>query len=264
MQQIIEELAQRHGIELGQAGVSLTLTRQEQPDVWLLYNAGADHVVFAYLVHDPEGQLFPEVEFLFFIDPQSRLKLVEIRYSFEAWSAYMDAARTQRGHRDSPNNGEDIVNRFGAYWVGRFAEEAWLTVGQAYVRLSGCQSTNHTQCYGELWQCALCQRTFCWAEGTDNHPELCDDCWAAQFAPEAVVDMSRGTFTAESTLTLPCNCLEECGAWLELTPDGRLAIEDSNGLRVSLLLPVWLDTAIRQAAYTADNNAKESHAGLND
>lgn len=43
----------------------------------------------------------------------------------------------------------------------------------------GCQSTNHdhADCYGQLWQCAECGRRVCYAEGSDNDFELCDDCW---------------------------------------------------------------------------------------
>lgn len=48
-------------------------------------------------------------------------------------------------------------------------------------RMAGCQSLNHDQCYGELWQCAVCGKTVCCAEGTDDHRELCDDCWASRF-----------------------------------------------------------------------------------
>jgi hypothetical protein len=44
-------------------------------------------------------------------------------------------------------------------------------------RMDGCQSTNHLNCYGELWQCGKCGKTVCCAEGTDNYPQLCDDCW---------------------------------------------------------------------------------------
>ena len=43
--------------------------------------------------------------------------------------------------------------------------------------IPGCQSTNHRSCYGELWLCKRCGKTVCCAEGTDNDPELCDDCW---------------------------------------------------------------------------------------
>lgn len=46
-------------------------------------------------------------------------------------------------------------------------------------KVPGCESTNHDpeDCYGELWECSRCGKHVCFAEGTDNHPELCDDCW---------------------------------------------------------------------------------------
>lgn len=47
------------------------------------------------------------------------------------------------------------------------------------------------------------------------------------------------------TLTLECDC--ECDAWLEITPDGILAIEDKDGLRLSIDLPEWLADVIYAA-----------------
>ena len=44
-------------------------------------------------------------------------------------------------------------------------------------RIVGCQSTNHTACRGELWECERCHKIVCWEEGTTDMPELCDDCW---------------------------------------------------------------------------------------
>ncbi len=44
-------------------------------------------------------------------------------------------------------------------------------------RNPGCESTNHTRCYGELWQCSQCGKTVCEAEGSDEDLDLCDDCW---------------------------------------------------------------------------------------
>lgn len=248
MQRLIESLTAMHGVDLCQTGVSLTLIRPGQSGSLLLYNAGVDHVVLACLVRAPDGQLLPEVEFLYFNDNSAGWKLVEIRYSPAAWAAYMASAGTSGAHSDSTDNDEAMLNGFVTYWAGRLAEEGWLTDGQACVRISGCQSTNHDHCYGELWQCSACHRTFCCAEGTDNHPELCDDCWAARFAAVGEGDMSGVTFTEEDTLELLCACPEACGTWLELTADGVLALEDKDGLRVSLLLPVWLEDAIRQAA----------------
>jgi hypothetical protein len=48
-------------------------------------------------------------------------------------------------------------------------------------RIEGCQSANHTKCYGELWHCARCGKVVCYAEGSDNGVELCDDCWALKY-----------------------------------------------------------------------------------
>jgi hypothetical protein len=49
-------------------------------------------------------------------------------------------------------------------------------------RMPGCQSTHAGPCYGELWQCAACGKIVCFAEGSDNHPELCDACWCKRYA----------------------------------------------------------------------------------
>jgi len=55
---------------------------------------------------------------------------------------------------------------------------------------------------------------------------------------------------ADDTLIIECDCSEQgdaCGTWLELTPDGFLILEDKDGLRVSMMLPNWLEAAMRQA-----------------
>lgn len=43
-------------------------------------------------------------------------------------------------------------------------------------RHPGCQSNNHTHCFGDLWTCSCCGKTVCANEGFagDDH---CDDCW---------------------------------------------------------------------------------------
>ena len=54
---------------------------------------------------------------------------------------------------------------------------------------------------------------------------------------------------ARESLLIPCDCGEEgCAIRLELTPHGILAIEDVDGLRLSILLPDWLESALRTAA----------------
>lgn len=44
-------------------------------------------------------------------------------------------------------------------------------------RIVGCQSTNHTSCKGELWECERCHKIVCWEEGSTDLIELCDNCW---------------------------------------------------------------------------------------
>lgn len=44
-------------------------------------------------------------------------------------------------------------------------------------RIVGCQSTNHTSCEGELWECKRCHEIVCWEEGSTDLIDLCDDCW---------------------------------------------------------------------------------------
>ena len=63
--------------------------------------------------------------------------------------------------------------------------------GENSPRIHGCQSTNHTHCVGELWQCANCSKFICWAEGTDHDPDICDDCWSEKY--QHTMDSHKGT-----------------------------------------------------------------------
>ena len=82
-------------------------------------------------------------------------------------------------------------------------------------RLPGCESTNHDLCYGELWQCSQCGKTVCAAEGSDDDPELCDDCWVAKHYPE---QDTRGEGDAQEvrwrTPTTPVPDLDTLTYWL--------------------------------------------------
>jgi len=60
--------------------------------------------------------------------------------------------------------------------------DALLTPNAQPGRNPCCQSDHPGPCYGDPWTCDRCGKTVCCAEGTDDHPELCDDCWAAEFS----------------------------------------------------------------------------------
>jgi hypothetical protein len=52
-----------------------------------------------------------------------------------------------------------------------------MSTKQRGKRIPSCESTNHTSCKGELWECERCHKKVCWEEGSTNLIELCDDCW---------------------------------------------------------------------------------------
>lgn len=113
-----------------------------------------------------------------------------------------------------------------------------------------CQGTHAGLCVGELWSCAGCGNRICGAERTGTESNRCYRCWDRQYTLAMMPDAQVEAALTEPSLLLACACREsgdDCGTWLELTPEGILALEDRDGLRVSFLLPLWLEEAIRHA-----------------
>lgn len=119
---------------------------------------------------------------------------------------------------------------------------------ETQMRIPGCQSTNHRACYGELWQCQRCEKIVCCAEGTDNDPDVCDDCWVAiHYPPYAEDQPSRMTLlTAPAMQRVITQLLEQHGIdasdptaflWLALPEQAaRLIIERINEHYLSVAL----------------------------
>lgn len=52
-------------------------------------------------------------------------------------------------------------------------------IASAKRHYKSCQSVNHDRCHGDIiWRCKGCGKQSCCVEGTTDHIELCDDCWA--------------------------------------------------------------------------------------
>ena len=82
-------------------------------------------------------------------------------------------------------------------------------------RIPGCESTNHKLCYGELWQCSRCGKTVCSAEGSDEDPDLCDDCWYAKhYADQDTADDGEASRSRGPAPTTPVPDLETLELWL--------------------------------------------------
>jgi hypothetical protein len=123
---------------------------------------------------------------------------VELLYAPLPWQSYVRTAEFT-GAPVCDDAGEVLFVNFVEYWAQQSEAQGWLdqpnfamgdeTAVDADGRLPGCESTNHTQCYGELWQCSACGKTVCYAEGSDSYPELCDDCWCQRQMGEEEVDV---------------------------------------------------------------------------
>ena len=52
-------------------------------------------------------------------------------------------------------------------------------------KIAGCQGDHPGGCYGDLWICTRCGKTYCYAEGmADDKPEICDACWEKENSVE--------------------------------------------------------------------------------
>jgi len=69
--------------------------------------------------------------------------------------------------------------------VGDLVEYATDSVGVSATKVEGCHSAGVHRCYGDLWTCVACKRTFCQAEGSTDMIELCNECWMKARAEEA-------------------------------------------------------------------------------
>ena len=102
---------------------------------------------------------------------------------------------------------------------------------------------------GRCEHCGYCQR---WQRASITAYLQVQHLFAQALSPpigQGTVD-EHAEQAAPASVLLECDCSEygdDCGTWLELTPDGFLILEDKDGMRVSLLLPDWLAAAIRKA-----------------
>lgn len=113
-----------------------------------------------------------------------------------------------------------------------------------------CQGTHEGLCTGDLWICSSCGKAVCEVENANTEPQICYQCWDRQYTLAMMPDTQEGAAAVSETIVIGCDCVEsggECGTWLELSPDGILAVEDKDGERLSIMLPLWLDQVIRYA-----------------
>lgn len=56
-----------------------------------------------------------------------------------------------------------------------------------------CESKNHEECRGEIWQCEKCKKKTCYEEGGEQD-NLCDDCHNAKIKKEMIPKKTKTTY----------------------------------------------------------------------
>lgn len=183
MQQLIERLAAKHEVDLSEPDQYLRLSMPNCPIHLVIETTHDRRLMVSCYGKDETDDADPEM--LFEPGYPDGWLPVELLYSPQEWETFSQETSLSI----SPNE-VDLAD-LTEYWASRLVEQGWLDHGrwqeEPKGRLPGCQSTNHTVCYGELWQCESCGKTVCCNEGTTDHPELCDDCWVQQYHSTTVI-----------------------------------------------------------------------------
>lgn len=189
MEVVITRLAREHGMDLSQPGASLSLAMPTWLNRWIITNLDGTRVSVTRCVVEDGDCLGLELDMVFLVQADG-WEPVELVYTPALWREYRQAAKAAT-ISIYHTNGDICFPSFTEYWARQLETQGWLT--QAYTvpaavqgndlssHFAGCQSTHAGPCYGELWSCAACEKIICCAEGSDHHPEVCDDCWVKYF-----------------------------------------------------------------------------------
>lgn len=194
----ITRLAARHDLELGQPGASLALALSGRYERWLITTLSGARLSVTHCWVEGDEELAPDLDMVFALSTAGWEPL-ELVYADEIWHTYTQAAEVN-GTPVYDEHGDIYFACFTEYWAHQLQQQGWVTHAYPVAvqeggrgcdfpdtlsgRLPGCHSNHPGPCYGELWCCAACTKTVCYAEGTDNHPELCDSCWVKQYGPQ--------------------------------------------------------------------------------
>jgi hypothetical protein len=183
MAQLVKSLALKHQVNLAVRGACLILAMPDRTERWMIYHYDDGRVsVTRFLVFEDRSFAL-DLDLVFEIHPLG-WEPVELIYDPDFWQAYLQAAEAE-GSAAYDEYGQTRFAGFTEYVARQIEAEGWpeqshQQIADGWSRLPGCQSTNHDFCYGVLWQCSDCGKTVCYAEGTDDYRELCDDCWASK------------------------------------------------------------------------------------
>jgi hypothetical protein len=196
MEAVITRLAREHDVDLSQQSASLLLAMPTCPERWMITNLDGERISVTRCVVEAGDCLGLELDMVFLVQSHG-WEPVELVYTPALWQEYRHAAKSAAipiYHA----NGDICFASFTEYCARQLEAQGWTTQAYKVVETEGndlrgrfpaCQSAHPGPCYGEIWQCAACRRTLCCAEGSGNHPEVCDDCWVKQYGDQEENDV---------------------------------------------------------------------------
>ena len=131
MKAVIEQLAQRHGLDLTQVEAHLRL---DLPgfDRLVIENIGLNRISVAHYF-ELNGDLVEEPDVVYYITDEGGCAPIGISQSLTGWRSY--AGFSEDGGRvvlDSPNGQADLAE-FAEQWAENIAAQGWLEQGRPHV-----------------------------------------------------------------------------------------------------------------------------------
>ena len=122
MQHLIEELANRYGLDLHDPDAYLRLAMPERDDCLVIQRVGPHLSIARYVVK--EGVTAPDPDMLFCLEQPAAWPIVEVIYSWREWSAYVRWTQQQRIPVGDMSR-QLLWAHFAKYWAQKLTDEGW-------------------------------------------------------------------------------------------------------------------------------------------
>ncbi|MCB0094183.1 MAG: hypothetical protein KDE50_00880 [Caldilineaceae bacterium] len=122
LQNLIEEMADRYGLDLNDPDAYLRLEMAGRDDSLVIQRVGPHVSLARYVAKD--GILAPDPDMLFRLEKPAAWPIVEVIYSWQEWSAYVGWAQQQ--HIPISDMSRELLwAHFAKFWAQKLTNEGW-------------------------------------------------------------------------------------------------------------------------------------------
>ncbi len=129
MQQLIEQLAAKHQVDVSIAGVRLWLALPGTTERLLIASLSGGRVGLTHCVADANEQLVCDMDLVFLVT-EVGWRPIELLHADAVWAAYVQGAATTGGAQVYDEAGEICLPSFAEYWVEQLTQQRWLEESQ--------------------------------------------------------------------------------------------------------------------------------------